>query len=233
MTGATGLCPGTGESLEKNGIGGVLQQAMRQMPASPKPQLSMVMLVTQGVCQYVFVSASGQATTFADIPGGLRLMGSRPASGATKVVLPAAFSDLPAAIAAAQQQGMLLPLKSAMLAMAQPGGKTPIAVWTLQPQHDPSGRVESYFVAAASGDRALTLSDVSDVARNYNAQAQKIIDQFHAAAAAQQKTAAGSCIIYPNVAGTAPVSVGHWAYHGPQTNLGAINQNLFWRCDPN
>jgi TPR repeat protein len=31
MAGATGLCPGTGESLEKNGIGSVLQQAMRQI----------------------------------------------------------------------------------------------------------------------------------------------------------------------------------------------------------
>jgi hypothetical protein len=101
----------------------------------------------------------------------------------------------------------------------KPSGKTPIAIWTLQPQHDPSGRVESYFGAAANGDRALTLSDVSDVARNYNAQAQKIIDQFHAAAAAQQKTVAGSCIGYPNIAGTAPVYAGHWAYHGPQNNL--------------
>jgi hypothetical protein len=84
------------------------------------------------------------------------------AAGATKVVLPNAFTDLPSAIAAAQQQGMQLPLKSAMLVMEGPRGKPPVAVWTLQPKIDRSGRVESYFIAAADGGRPLTLNDISD-----------------------------------------------------------------------
>jgi hypothetical protein len=214
----------------------ILQRAIQQMPASGKPQLSNVMLMTQGFCQYTLVLASGQAVTFADVPGGLRSMGSRPAIGATKVVLPSAFSDLPAAIAAAQKQGMQLPLKSAMLAMAQPSGKPPIAVWTLQPQHDPSGRVESYFVAAADVGRPLTLNDVSNVAGNYNAQWKKIVDQFHAAAAAQQNKAAaapGTCVNYPTVAGVGAPFAGHWVYHGPTDINGNHTSNLviFWRCE--
>jgi hypothetical protein len=239
MPAGTGLCPGTGRSLEKNGILGTLQQAIKQMPASGKPQLSMVMLMTQGVCQYTFVLASGQAMTFADVPGGLRSMGSRPATGATKVVLPPAFTDLPAAIMAAQNQGMQLPLKSAMLSMAQPSGKSPLAVWTLQPQRDPSGRVESYFVAAADGGRPLTLNDVSNVAGNYNAQWQKIIDQFHAAAAAAQQNkaaaAARSCVNYPTVAGVGLPFSGHWAWTGPVDIYGRHTTNLgiFWKCMPN
>ena len=43
---APGLCAGTGTSLEKNGILAVLRQAISQMPASGKPQLSMVLLVS-------------------------------------------------------------------------------------------------------------------------------------------------------------------------------------------
>ena len=220
VAGGTALCPGTGRSLEKDGILGALQQATKQMPAGAKPKLSMVMLTSQGVCQYTFVLGSGQAMTFADVPGGLRSMGSRPAMGATKVVLPDAFTDLPTAIAAAQKQGMQLPLKSAMLVMEQPRGKPPLAVWTLQPKVDRSGRVESYFLAAADGGRPLTLNDVSDVAKDYNAQWQHIIDQFHAAAEAKQNAAnppAGSCVSMGIAAGVhlEPLYTGHWVYGGP------------------
>jgi hypothetical protein len=220
MVGGAGLCPGTGRSLEKDGIVAALQQASKQLPASAAPKLSMVMLTTQGVCQYTFVLASGEAITFADIPGGLRAMGSRVAAGATKVALPNAFTDLPAAITAAQHQGMQLPLKSAMLVMEGPRGKPPVAVWTLQPKIDRSGRVESYFVAAADGGRPLTLNDISDVARDYNAQWQKIIDQFHAAAEAKQNSSSpggGGCVNMALAAGVhlAPVYSGHWVYGGP------------------
>jgi hypothetical protein len=220
MAGGTGLCPGTDRSLEKDGVFGPLEQATKQMPAGAKPKLSRVMLMTQGVCQYTFVLDSGQAITFADIPGGLRSMGSRPATGATKVVLPDAFTDLPAAITAAQKQGMQLPLKAAMLAMEQPRGKPPIAVWTLQPKVDRVGRVESYFVAAVDSGRPLALDDISDVARDYNAQWQHVIDQFHANAEAKQNAstpAPGSCVSMGMFAGIrqVPMYTGHWVYGGP------------------
>jgi hypothetical protein len=231
MAGGAGLCPGTGRSLEKDGIVGVLQQASKQMPAGASPKLSMVMLTTQGVCQYTFVLASGEAMTFADIPGGLRAMGSRVAAGATKVVLPNAFTDLPSAIAAAQQQGMQLPLKSAMLVMEGPRGKPPIAVWTLQPKIDRSGRVESYFIAAADGGRPLTLNDVSDVAKDYNAQWQKIIDQFHAAAQAKSGSpVAGGCVSMALAGGVhlTPMYSGHWVYGGPtDANGRPLNPQMF------
>jgi hypothetical protein len=220
MAGAAGLCPGTGRSLEKNGILSVLQQASKQMPAGSSPSLSMVMLTSPGICQYSFVLASGQTTTFADIPGGLRAMGSGMATGATKVPLPNAFTDLPSAIAAAQQQGLTLPLKGAMLVMEAPRGKPPMAVWTLQPKINHSGRVESYFVAAADGGRPLALNDISDVARDYNAQWQKIIDQFHAAAEARQSSAnpsGGGCVSKELAGGVnlVPMYAGHWSYGGP------------------
>jgi hypothetical protein len=249
MAGAAGLCPGTGRSLEKNGIVGALQQALKQMPAGSSPSLSMVMLTSQGVCQYTFVLASGQTTTFADIPGGLRAMGSGMATGATKVPLPNAFTDLPSAIAAAQQQGLTLPLKGAMLVMEAPRGKPPMAVWTLQPKIDRSGRVESYFVAAADGGRPLALNDISDVAKDYNAQWQKIIDQFHAAAEAKQSSgtpSGGGCVNKAPFAGVnmQPVYYGHWSYSGPTDangrpltplmfSWGGRQASPYWTCARN
>jgi hypothetical protein len=166
--------------------------------------------------------------------------------GATKVVLPAAFTDLPSAIVAAQQQGMQLPLKSAMLVMEQPRGKPPIAVWTLQPKVARGGRVESYFIAAADAGRPLTLNDISDVARNYNAQWQHIIDQFHAAEQAKQnagKSSAGSCVNMTLFASVdlVPLYHGHWTYGGAtDANGRPLNQMAFdyrgqqlspyWKC---
>jgi hypothetical protein len=65
----TGLCPGTGRTLEPSGALGALQDALRQIPTSSKAQLSQIMLMSQGVCQYTFVLTAGQVMTFADVPG--------------------------------------------------------------------------------------------------------------------------------------------------------------------
>jgi hypothetical protein len=115
----------------------------------------------------------------------MRSSGARPGSTTSRAVLPESFTDLPSAIAAAESQGMQLPVKSAMLYLAQPRGKTPIAVWSLHPQNDPRGKVENCFIAAEARPCPLELSDVSDLASSYNAEWQHIIDQFHAAAAAK------------------------------------------------
>lgn len=105
--------------------------------------------------------------------------------------------DLPAAIAAAEKQGMQLPLKKAMLEMAQLRGKAAVAAWTLTPESDPGGRVVGYFVAAADAGRPLALADVSDFAQDYNVRWQRSVDEFHAANSAKDQAGqgpAGACI---------------------------------------
>ena len=150
----------------------------------------MQMLATAGVCQYTFLLASGEQMTFADVPGGLKATTTRPGKLAFPA-LPDGLMDLPAAIAAAEKQGMRLPLKKAMLEMAQPRGKASVAVWTLTPESDPGGRVVGYFVAAADAGRPLALADVSDFTQDYNVRWQRIVDEFHAANAAKDQAGQG------------------------------------------
>jgi hypothetical protein len=133
--------------------------------------------------------------------------------------------------------------------MEAPRGKPPMAVWTLQPKIDRSGRVESYFVAAADGGRPLALNDISDVAKDYNAQWQKIIDQFHAAAEAKQSSgtpSGGGCVNKAPFAGVnmQPVYYGHWSCSGPTDangrpltplmfSWGGRQASPYWTCARN
>jgi hypothetical protein len=102
--GGAGLCPGTGRALEQRGVVGALQEALRQIPTASKANLSQIMLMSQGVCQYTFVLTSGQVLTFADVPGGMHSAGARAGSTTNHAVLPESFTDLPSAIAAAESQ---------------------------------------------------------------------------------------------------------------------------------
>jgi hypothetical protein len=198
-----GLCPFSGGDVEKNGIRAELQQSDRMIPrADSDARLAMVMLTSFGACTYQYYSPSRrQILTFAAMPGGMRSMGAQ--SEPSEPPVPDTVIDLPAAIKVAMGEGMKLPLKSATLHVAQPRGRQPIAVWLLNPAQQAGGRIDAYVVAAADPGRPLTVNDVSDVERDYDARATKIIDEFRAGSV---KNASGPklddpCVSY-NVYGT-------------------------------
>lgn len=176
-----GLCPGSHAAPEMNSALGALEQVGKLIPAgNAAVQLGMVDLEAQGVCQYwIYLPEKRQKLIFADVQGTIRLTATVPMSSSELRPLPDGFLDLPAAIEAARKQGMLLPLDSAKLMMAQPRGKPAVAVWTLTPRRDPAGRVLSYFISAADAGRPLALSDVTDYFRDYNQQWRHIVDMFH------------------------------------------------------
>lgn len=184
---AQSLCPGSNAAPEKNGILGALQQVGKLVPAaSAGAKLGTVDLEAQGLCQYwLYQPEKRQKLIFIDVQGKIQITPAMPMTGADGDPLPGAFVDLPEAITAARKQGMLLPLDSARLRMAQPRGKPAVAVWTLSPKNDPQGRVLSYFISAADAGRTLTVSDVTDYFSDYNVQARRIANLFHPPSAAQ------------------------------------------------
>lgn len=200
-----GLCSGSGRAVEKAGIAGILQLAAKQiMPAESDARLIVVTLASFGLCQYTFYSAAqNKSFTFADTQGALHELGSGTPKTAPRV-LPEAFLDLPEAIVAAQQQGLTLPLKSAILRAAGPQGKTAIAVWVLTPVNQQGDPAASYFVVASDAGHALQVSDISDIASW--AQSRHILDPFYSVEAA--KNAAGDsksklgCLVVHSQSGT-------------------------------
>jgi hypothetical protein len=177
---STGLCAATGRFLETAGIGDALQQAVMRFPAADADaELIIVTLANFGLCQYTFYSPSQNSTfTYADAEGGMHELGRGTPKTPAKP-LPPLFLDLPAALAAALQKEMSLPLKSAVLRAAQPTGKSPVAVWVLTPSTAADGHVPTYYVAASDSGHALQVDDIRDVASDYDAQQSHIVDPFH------------------------------------------------------
>ncbi len=186
QSGPQSLCVGSSLAPEKNGVLRALQQIGKLLPAANSDaRLVSIDLMAQGVCQYELISPGRrQRLIFVDAQGTIKLANTLAAAG-SEHPLPGAFVDLPAATAAAERQGMRLPLDSARLRMAQPRGKPAIAVWTLSPRNDPQGRVLSYFISAADAGHPLAVSDVTDYISDYNAQARRTIDLFRPTAAGQ------------------------------------------------
>jgi hypothetical protein len=206
-----GLCAGSGRAVEKTGIGEPLQLAAKQiMPAESDARLTVVTLASFGLCQYTFYSATqNKSFTFADTQGALHELGS----GTPKAVpraLPEAFLDLPEAIMAGQQQGLTLPLKSAILRAAGPQGKAAIAIWVLTPANNSSGQAARYFVAASDAGHGLQDSDISDVASEAQAR-QIIVDPFHSIEAAKNgagdSTSKRDCLVLHSQRGTQQVMI--------------------------
>jgi hypothetical protein len=175
------LCPGSGVSPERNGILAPLQQVSRLIPVGDSgARLLSVDLEAQEVCQYQVLSPKHQRLIFISAGMVPLRFSTRVAASPNDLSLPDGLVDLPNAIAGAQAQGMLLPLESARLDMAQPRGKLAVAVWTLCPKRDPQGRVLCYFVSATDPDHPLKLSDITDYVADYNAQ-RRVVDLFHPA----------------------------------------------------
>jgi hypothetical protein len=204
----TGLCAGSGRGVEKAGIAEPLELAAKQiMPAESDARLTVVTLASFGLCQYTFFSAvQNKSFTFADTQGALHELGS----GTPKIApraLPEAFLDLPEAIRAAQQQGMSLPLKSAILRAAGPQGSITIAVWVLTPSTGTSAA--NYFVAASDLGHALQVSDISDITGD--AQSRQIVDPFHSVQAAKNapghSTPKLDCVVVHSQRGTQQVMI--------------------------
>jgi len=177
------LCAGNGPAVEKDGILAALQQIGKILPQSDADaKLVSIDLLSYGVCQYEMLSPDGgKRLIFINGPVTMQLSSKIAAAGTERPLPENGLVDLPQAIAAAQREGLRLPLDSARLRMAQPRGKPAVAVWTLSPKKDPQGRVLSYFISAADAGRPLKLSDVTDYVNNYNAQWQHIVDMFHSA----------------------------------------------------
>ena len=184
---AQGLCPRFGGSLEKIGLVPALQRIQQVIPSRyADAKLSEIRLDRQSVCAAEFYSVSRRQRVIVTMEASLQWSTAEPET--SQRVLPDGFLDLPAAIDAALKQGMRVPLESARLSMEQPRGKPAVAVWTLSPRDDPQGRVLPYFVAAADAGRPLSLSDVTDYARDYNSQWRYIADLFHASTQPAQPT---------------------------------------------
>ena len=123
------LCPGSNSAIVKDGILGALEQIGKLLPQTQAAaKLVSIDLLSFGVCQYEMLSPDRrQRLIFIQGPISMRLSNTIAAAG-TEHPLPDGLVDLPQAIAAAQRQGMRLPLDSARLRMAQPRGKPPVAV---------------------------------------------------------------------------------------------------------
>jgi hypothetical protein len=216
---SAGLCAGSGRAVEKAGIAEPLQLAAKQiMPSESDARLTVVTLASFGLCQYTFYSsAQNKSFTFADTQGALHKLGSGAPKTAPRA-LPEAFLDLPEAIVAAQQQGLTLPLKSAILRVAGPQGKVAIAVWVLTPVNN-SG--VSYFVAAADAGHALQATDISDIPSD--AQSRHIVDPFHSVDAARNaagdSTSKLDCLVVHSQRGTQQLRI---YSHRPCPSAGAV-----------
>jgi hypothetical protein len=211
--GGGGLCPGSGEDVESKGILDLMTKSLRAILPVPNATISLVMLNSFGVCEVqLFSPSTHMLYTVALAPTGARLMARIPA--AYVAVLPHAVIDLPGAIAAAQRQGLQLPLKSALLRVAHPRGRAAIAFWSLEPQRPSGGRIENYLVAANDPGRLLTASDVSDVENDYNAQWSRIVNEFQSAQQAGEPAPAR--IGTPNIMDN---TVEWWHFTHPHTSM--------------
>jgi TPR repeat protein len=173
---ASGATP-FGDALQ-SGIAARAAQA-RDLVKSDAPDTELVFFKADSDSppQYMFYSPTQQKqVTVLDRNGTLQA--GSPGPGTITAAVPGRFIDLPRALAAAKAQGLRGEIGSAVLMVAQPKGKAPVAVWTLMPvdatQHGNLG----YFVGATDG-KALGLMDVSDGINGNDAQLKAIQDALH------------------------------------------------------
>ena len=81
---------GVGAAIRTGGIGGKLTEIARLLPSANRDaKLTLVLLMSQGACQYTFYSPSKRASlAFVDMQGTMRLMGTRQITGSAQAPLP-------------------------------------------------------------------------------------------------------------------------------------------------